>query len=53
VGGSSDWTLDWLFWAVGWIVGLPGLVIAWITAFIYLGKIRNAVAAGGAAEPSL
>jgi cardiolipin synthase len=53
VVGSSDWDLDWLFWAVGWTIGLPGLVISWITAVYYLGKIRNAVAAVRAAEPSV
>jgi cardiolipin synthase len=53
VVGSSDWDLDWLFWAVGWIIGLPGLVISWITAVFYLRKIRNVVAAVGAAEPSV
>jgi cardiolipin synthase (CMP-forming) len=52
VVGSSEWSLDSLFWAVGWILGLPGLVIAWITAFIYFGKIRNAIATSRAAEPS-
>jgi cardiolipin synthase len=53
VVGSSGWTLDTLFWVVGWIVGLPGLVISWITAVIYLVKIRNAVAGVRAAEPSV
>jgi cardiolipin synthase len=53
VVGSSGWTHDTLFWVVGWIVGLPGLVISWITAVIYLVKIRNAVAGVRAAEPSV
>jgi cardiolipin synthase len=50
VVGSSGWRFDDLFWAVGWIVGLPGLIISWITAFVYMGKIRNAIATGRAAE---
>jgi cardiolipin synthase (CMP-forming) len=50
VVGSSGWRFDDLFWAVGWIVGLPGLIISWITAFLYMGKIRNAIATGRAAE---
>jgi cardiolipin synthase len=53
VVGSSGWRLDDLFWAVGWIIGIPGLVIAWITAFIYLRKIRNAIPVRRAAEPSV
>jgi cardiolipin synthase len=50
VVGSSGWRFDDLFWAVGWIVGLPGLVISWITAFVYLGKIRSGLAERRAAE---
>ena len=53
VVGSSGWRFDDLFWAVGWIVGIPGLVIAWITASIYLRKIRNAIPVRRAAEPSV
>ncbi len=53
VVGSSGWRLDDLFWAVGWIIGIPGLVIAWITAFIYLRKIWNFIAFRRAAEPSV
>jgi cardiolipin synthase (CMP-forming) len=53
VVGSSGWRLDSLFWAIGWIVGIPGLVIAWITAFVYWGKIRTAIAAGRAAESAV
>jgi cardiolipin synthase len=44
VVGSSGWRFDDLFWAVGWIVGLPGLVISWATALVYLRKIRASVA---------
>jgi cardiolipin synthase (CMP-forming) len=51
--GSSDWTLDWLFWGGAWVVGIPGLVIAWTTAFAYVPKIRAGIAAGRAAKPSL
>ncbi len=53
VVGSSGWSLDSLFWAIGWIVGVPGMVIAWITAFVYWGKIRTAIAAGRAAESAV
>jgi cardiolipin synthase len=50
VVGSSGWRFDDLFWAVGWIVGVPGLVISWVTAFVYLGKIRVGLAEVRAAE---
>jgi cardiolipin synthase (CMP-forming) len=50
--GSSDWALDRLFWVGAWVIGIPGLVIAWITAFIYFGKIRAGIAFHRAAERS-
>jgi len=51
--GSSDFTLDWLFWAGAWVLGIPGLVISWVTAFVYLRKIRAGLADRRAAETPL
>jgi cardiolipin synthase (CMP-forming) len=46
--GSSDFPAHGLFWAAGWIVGLPGLVISWLAAVAYVPMIRAGVAAGRA-----
>lgn len=48
--GSSDFPAHELFWIGAWLVGIPGLVISWITAFDYAGKIRAGIAAGRAAR---
>jgi cardiolipin synthase (CMP-forming) len=48
--GSSDWPLDWLFWAGAWVLGIPGLVISWATAYAYIPKIRAGIAGRRAAE---
>jgi cardiolipin synthase len=48
--GSSDWALDWLFWAGAWALGIPGLVISWATAYAYIPKIRAGIAGRRAAE---
>jgi cardiolipin synthase len=48
--GSSDFTLDWFFWGGAWVLGIPGLVISWLTAFVYLRKIRAGLAEQRAAE---
>lgn len=41
-----------LFTAIGWILGLPGLVLSYVTAVGYLPRIRAGVAAGRAASGS-
>jgi cardiolipin synthase len=48
VCGSSDFPFHELFTAIGWIVGLPGLVLSWYTAVRYLPQIRRSVAIGQA-----
>ena len=48
--GSSDFPGHELFWVASWIVGIPGLVISWITAFAYWPKIRSGIDAGRAAR---
>jgi cardiolipin synthase len=48
--GSSEFPGHDAFWIAAWFVGIPGLVISWITAFGYLRKIRASVAAGRAAR---
>jgi cardiolipin synthase len=48
--GSSDFALDWLFWGGAWVLGIPGLVISWVTAFAYIPKIRAGIAGRRAAE---
>jgi cardiolipin synthase len=48
--GSSDFPGHDAFWVAAWLVGIPGLVISWITAFGYVRKIRAGVAAERAAR---
>jgi cardiolipin synthase len=49
--GSSDFPGHEWFQAGAWLLGIPGLVISWVTAVAYMPKIRAAVAAGRAARP--
>ena len=46
--GSSDFPGHAGFEVAAWILGIPGLVISWVTAFMYLPKIRAGIAAGRA-----
>jgi len=46
--GSSDIVGNDLFQAASWILGIPGLVLSWITAIGYIPRIRAGVAAGRA-----
>jgi cardiolipin synthase (CMP-forming) len=48
VMGSSDVAVHVLFTAVGWAVGIPGLVLSWYTAVRYVPQIRRSVAIGRA-----
>jgi cardiolipin synthase (CMP-forming) len=48
VCGSSDFPFHEWFTAIGWVVGIPGLVLSWYTAFRYLPQIRRSVAIGRA-----
>ena len=44
--GASDFPGDGGFQVASWILGIPGLIISWFTAFAYVPKIRAGVAAG-------
>jgi cardiolipin synthase len=48
--GSSDFPAHELFQVASWILGIPGLVLSWITAIGYVPKIRAGIAAGRAAR---
>ena len=48
--GSSDIAGNDLFQIASWILGIPGLILSWITAIGYVPKIRAGVAAGRAAR---
>jgi cardiolipin synthase len=50
--GGSDFPGHELFQAASWIVGIPGLIISWITAIGYMPKIRAGIAAGRAGVPA-
>jgi cardiolipin synthase len=46
--GGSDIPAHQAFQVASWLVGIPGLVISWITALAYLPKIRDGIVAGRA-----
>ncbi len=48
--GSSDFPAHAFFEAVGWVLGIPALVISWATAIAYVPDIRAGIAAGRAAR---
>jgi cardiolipin synthase len=48
--GSSDFPGNELFQAASWILGIPGLILSWVTAIGYIPKVRAGVAAGRAAR---
>jgi cardiolipin synthase (CMP-forming) len=48
--GSSDAPFHEVFTVVGWVVGIPGLVLSWYTAVAYVPQIRRGVAVGRAAR---
>ena len=43
--GDSDFPGHQVFWVGSWIVGIPGLMLSFVTAVDYLAKIRAGVAA--------
>lgn len=43
--GASDFPGNTGFQVASWILGIPGLVLSWYTAFAYVPKVRAAVAA--------
>ena len=48
--GSSDFPAHAAFTVLGWLVGIPGLVLSWYTAIRYIPQIRHSVAVGRAAR---
>ena len=44
--GSSDFWAHDLFQLAAWVLGIPGLVLSYYTAFAYIPTIRRSVAAG-------
>ncbi len=48
--GSSDFPAHVAFNVLGWLVGIPGLVLSWYTAIRYIPQIRQGVAVGRAAR---
>ncbi|MET0147008.1 MAG: CDP-alcohol phosphatidyltransferase family protein [Ilumatobacteraceae bacterium] len=46
--GSSDFPGHHGFWIASWILGIPGLILSWVTAVAYIPKIKAGVAAGRA-----
>ena len=46
--GGSDFPLHAVFEAASWILGIPALVLSWVTAIAYIPKIRAGIAAGRA-----
>jgi cardiolipin synthase (CMP-forming) len=49
LGASDAWGNAW-WWAFGWMVGIPSLVISYYAAIRYIPTIRHALAAGRAAR---
>ena len=50
--GSSDFPAHDLFTVASWLLGIPGLVLSYWTAFNYIPEIRRGVVAGRAARVS-
>lgn len=46
--GSSDFAGHTGFQIASWLLGIPGLVISWVTAVAYVPKIRDGIVAGRA-----
>jgi cardiolipin synthase len=44
--GSSDFPGHAAFQVASWIVGIPGLVLSWVTAIAYVPRVRAAIADG-------
>jgi cardiolipin synthase len=44
--GGSDFPGHAAFQAASWVLGIPGLVLSWVTAVAYIPKIRAGIAAG-------
>jgi cardiolipin synthase len=48
--GNSDISVAAWFTAIAWLVGIPGLVLSYWTALVYIPQVRTSVAAGAAAR---
>jgi len=46
--GASDFPGHNGFQVASWILGIPGLVLSWVTAVAYVPRVREAIAAGRA-----
>ena len=44
--GASDFPGNTGFQVAAWIVGIPGLVLSWVTAVAYVPRVRAGIAAG-------
>ncbi len=44
--GSSDFPGHAGFQVAAWILGIPGLVLSWVTAVAYVPRVKGAIAAG-------
>jgi cardiolipin synthase len=44
--GSSDFPGNTGFQIAAWVLGIPGLVLSWVTAVAYVPRVRGAIAAG-------
>ena len=44
--GSSDFPGNTGFQIAAWIVGIPGLVLSWVTAIAYVPRVRAAITDG-------
>jgi cardiolipin synthase len=44
--GASDFPGHAWFNAAAWLIGIPGLVISWVTAVLYVPRVRTAIVAG-------
>jgi cardiolipin synthase len=42
--GSSDFPGNTGFQIASWLLGIPGLILSWVTAFLYVPKVRAAIA---------
>jgi cardiolipin synthase len=50
LAGSSDWSIAWLFGDLAWVVGLPGLVLSYWAAGLYVPLALRALREGRAAR---
>jgi hypothetical protein len=49
VGSDESFPTHEFWWALGWAVGVPGLVLSYVVAAAYIPLVRDGVRAGRAA----